>query len=110
MLESITPQLLPMLKDYKLNDKARFICRSIERMTAEEYHSPPSKRFHAPPATGVADMPFWWDMLGHYNLQSFTTAQSPVNKLGRFQICNDLSSTKEQVVRDMMCILCPLVT
>jgi hypothetical protein len=51
MHESITPQLLPMLKDYKLHDKARAICQSIERMTAEQYHSPPSKRFQAHPAS-----------------------------------------------------------
>ncbi len=48
-------------------------------------------------------------MFGHYNLQSFATAQSLVNKLGRFQINHDFSLTMEQVVQDMMCILCPLV-
>jgi len=109
MLESITPQLRPMLKDFKLNDKAQTICRSVERMTAEEYHIPPSGRFQVHPVTGVAGKPFWWDLFGHFNLKSFAIAQSLVNKLGRFQLNHDFGVSMDQVIDDIMLILCPLV-
>jgi hypothetical protein len=109
MLESITPQLRPMLKDFKLNDKAQSICRSVERMTAEEYHIPPSGRFQVHPVTGVAGKPFWWDLFGHFNLQAFAIAQSLVNKLGRFRLNQDFCVSMDQVIDDIMLILCPLV-
>ncbi|NBO66185.1 MAG: hypothetical protein EBU88_15320, partial [Acidobacteria bacterium] len=104
--ETITQQLRELLKSFDLDAKAQDICRTIEQMTTEEYHIPPVQRFCP---TGVAGKPFWWDLFGHFNLQSVLIAHSLFHKVGRAIMLHHYGLGPDDVVKEIMHILCPLV-
>jgi hypothetical protein len=106
--ENITQQLRRLLKSFNLNDCAQAISLSVGRMPADEYHSPPAEGVCLT-GTGVAGQPLWWDLLGHFNLQSLALAQSLVRKLGSVRINTEFGLIVDDVVKEIMQILCPLV-